>query len=78
MSVATALNYAFSGLINWVLALVFIIGGLAGSFAGAPAARKLSGTRGLLTTVFSALIFVVAAYMLWKSAGAFFGTAARP
>jgi len=71
----TALNYAFSGLIDWPLAGVFILGGLAGSFGGALAARKLSGTTGLLTTVFSILIFVVAAYMLWKSAGAFFGTA---
>ena len=72
----TALNYAFSGLIDWPLAGVFILGGLAGSFGGALVAKKLSGTTGLLTTVFSILIFVVAAYMLWKSAGAFFGTAA--
>lgn len=69
----TALNYAFSGLIDWPLAVVFILGGLVGSFAGALAAKKLSGTRGLLTTVFAVLIFVVAAYMLWKSAGAFLG-----
>lgn len=72
----TALNYAFSGLIDWPLAAVFILGGLVGSFGGALAAKKLSGTNGLLTTIFSALIFVVAAYMLWKSAGAFFGTTA--
>ncbi|CAL1690563.1 putative membrane transporter protein [Brevundimonas subvibrioides] len=72
----TALNYAFSGLIDWPLAGVFILGGLAGSFGGALVAKKLSGTTGLLTTVFSILIFVVAAYMLWKSAGAVFGTAA--
>lgn len=70
----TALNYAFSGLIDWSLAAVFILGGLVGSFGGALAAKKLSGTTGLLTTVFSILIFIVAAYMLWKSAGAFFGT----
>jgi uncharacterized membrane protein YfcA len=68
----TALNYAFSGLIDWPLALVFILGGLVGSFGGALAAKKLSGTTGLLTTIFSVLIFVVATYMLWKSAGAFF------
>lgn len=70
----TALNYAFSGLIDWPLALVFILGGLVGSFGGALAAKKLSGTTGLLTTIFSVLIFVVATYMLWKSAGAFFTT----
>ncbi len=68
----TALNYASSGLIDWSLALVFILGGLIGSFGGALAARKFSGTTGLLTTIFSILIFVVAAYMLWNSVGAFF------
>ncbi|WP_443018086.1 sulfite exporter TauE/SafE family protein [Sphingomonas sp. 37zxx] len=65
----TALNYAFSGLVDWVLAGVFIGGGIIGGLGGAIAARKLSG-GGHLTTVFAVLIFVVAAYMLWKSAAA--------
>ncbi len=69
----TALNYAFSGLIDWPLAAIFIAGGLVGSFGGALAAKKMAGTTGLLTTVFSILIFGVAAYMLWKSADAFWG-----
>lgn len=73
---ATALNYAFSGLIDWPLALIFIVGGLAGSFVGAMAAKKLSGTADRLTTVFSVLILLVAAYMFWKSVGAFLGTGA--
>jgi uncharacterized membrane protein YfcA len=67
----TALNYSLSGLVDWPLAFVFIGGGVIGSFIGTKAAKKLSATTGLLTTVFAALIFVVAAYMLWKSAGAF-------
>lgn len=66
----TAANYALSGLVDWPLALIFIGGGFAGSFAGTRAAKHLSG-KGHLTTVFAALIFVVAAYMLWKSAGSF-------
>jgi len=65
----TAVNYAFSGLVNWPLALVFIAGGVVGGFGGTAIARRLSG-KGALTTVFAGLIFVVAAYMLWKSAGA--------
>ena len=64
----TAANYALSGLIDWLLAGVFIAGGLLGSLAGTRAARHLSD-KGQLTNVFAALIFVVAAYMLWKSAG---------
>jgi hypothetical protein len=47
-----------------------------GVFGRALAATKLSGTTGLLTTVFSVLIFVVAAYMIWKRAGVFFGASA--
>lgn len=65
----TALNYALSGLVDWTLAGVFIGGGIVGGLGGTLAAKRLSGS-GHLTTVFAALIFVVAAYMLWKSAGA--------
>ena len=64
----TALNYAFSGLVDWLLAGLFIGGGIIGSLAGAKVAKRLSG-EGHLTSVFAALIFVVAAYMLWQSAG---------
>ncbi|MGL3822200.1 sulfite exporter TauE/SafE family protein [Sphingopyxis sp. R3-92] len=62
----TALNYAASGLVDWPLAAIFIAGGVAGGVLGARAARRLSG-KGSLSTVFAGLIFVVAAYMLWKT-----------
>lgn len=62
----TAVNYAFSGLVDWLLAAVFIAGGVAGSFVGIRLAQRLSG-GGQLKTVFALLVFVVAAYMLWKS-----------
>jgi uncharacterized membrane protein YfcA len=63
----TAINYAWSGLVDWYLAAAFITGGIAGGMAGARLARKLSGTTALLTTVFAVLIFLVAGYMIWKS-----------
>ena len=66
----TAANYAFSGLVDWGLAAVFIAGGIVGGVLGARLAKRLSGTQGRLTTVFAGLIFVVAVYMLWKSAAA--------
>lgn len=62
----TAANYAFSGLVDWVLAGVFILGGVAGGLLGTRAAKRLSSS-GHLATIFAGLIFVVAAYMLWKS-----------
>jgi uncharacterized membrane protein YfcA len=63
----TAANYAFSGLVDWALAMVFIVGGVLGGMLGARLGKRLAGTEGHLTTVFAALIFAVAAYMLWKS-----------
>jgi hypothetical protein len=66
---ATAANYALSGLVDWPLAGIFIAGGIVGGMFGTVAAKRLSG-RGTLTTVFAILIFVVAGYMLWKSAAA--------
>jgi uncharacterized membrane protein YfcA len=65
----TAANYAFSGLVDWPLAGIFIAGGVVGGVLGTMLAKRLSGS-GALTTVFAGLIFVVAAYMLWKSAAA--------
>ena len=69
----TAANYAFSGLIDWPLAILFIIGGAVGSLAGTRLARRLGAETGRLTLVFAMLIFAVAAYMLCRSAGAFMG-----
>jgi uncharacterized protein len=64
----TALNYAHSGLIDWALAAVFIVGGLIGGALGARAAVKLSARRGRLNLVFAGLIVIVALYMLYRSA----------
>ena len=63
----TAINYAVSGLVDWPLALSFIAGGLAGGIIGAQIAKRLSASRGRLTVLFAGLVFVVAAYMLWKT-----------
>lgn len=61
----TAFNYALSGLIDWALAGIFIGGGFVGSIGGARVARAIHG-KGHLNTIFAGLVFVVAAYMLWR------------
>ena len=66
----TAFNYALDGWVDWPLAAVFIGGGVLGGLVGARLAKALSGQKGLLNTVFAGLIFVVAFYMLYRSAGA--------
>jgi Predicted permeases len=65
----TALNYALDGWVHWPLAAAFIAGGVLGSVMGTRLARVLSGRKGQLNTVFASLIFVVALYMLYRSAG---------
>ena len=69
----TAVNYAWSGLVDWPLAVVFVGGGVGGGVLGAFAARRLSQRRGLLGSLFATLIFVVAIYMAWRSATAITG-----
>jgi uncharacterized membrane protein YfcA len=66
----TAINYAFSGLVDWPLAIVFIAGGVAGGVFGARLATNLGTKPGRLTVLFAVLIFLVALYMIWRSAGA--------
>jgi uncharacterized protein len=70
-SLTTALNYARSGWVIWPLAAIFAIGGAAGGVAGAALARRLSLQRGALNMVFGVLLFIVAFYMLYRSAHVF-------
>lgn len=66
----TAANYAISGLVDWPLALAFVIGGAAGSSLGCKAAHRISGHRSTLTIMFSALIFAVAIGLAWSGIAA--------
>jgi uncharacterized membrane protein YfcA len=62
-----AASYAFSGLVDWPLAAVFIGGGIAGGWIGGRLAARLAGRRGALNVLFAGLIFAVASYMLVRS-----------
>lgn len=64
---ATALNYALSGLIDWSVAGEFIAGGIVGGVLGMTLANRLSRTKNTLNRIFAMLIFVVAAYVLDRS-----------
>ncbi|PTM94151.1 sulfite exporter TauE/SafE family protein [Mycoplana dimorpha] len=68
---ATALNYASSGLVDWVLAAEFIGGGVVGGVFGMLLATRLGAYKNVLNRLFAALIFTVAAYILYRSWGAF-------
>ena len=63
----TAASYAWSGLISWELAGLFVAGGIAGGLIGTRSARLLSERRGALNIVFAAVIIAVALYMLARN-----------
>ena len=65
----TAASYAAAGLVDWRMAGLFVLGGLAGSQLGARAARGLARRRGALTKLFAGLILLVAVYVLARSLG---------
>jgi hypothetical protein len=64
---ATAVNYSFSGLVNWPVAGEFIAGGVVGGLLGLMLANRLSAQKNTLDRIFAGLIFVVAAYVLYRS-----------
>lgn len=68
---ATALNYAASGMIDWTVAAQFIGGGVLGGVMGMMLATRLSGQKHMLDRIFAGLIFIVATYVLYRSAGVF-------
>jgi hypothetical protein len=48
----TAINYALSGLIDWTIALLFIVGGVGGGIVGMHSAIRLASNRRMLTYIF--------------------------
>jgi uncharacterized membrane protein YfcA len=63
----TAASYAWSGLVSWGLAALFIAGGFGGGLVGTRAARTLAERRGALNIVFAIIIIAVAIYMLVRN-----------
>ncbi|MGV1863051.1 MULTISPECIES: sulfite exporter TauE/SafE family protein [Rhizobium] len=64
---ATAINYAASGLVDWRLASEFVGGGIIGGVFGMLLSTRLSVYKSLLNRMFALLIFVVAGYVLYRS-----------
>jgi uncharacterized membrane protein YfcA len=61
----TAITYALSGLVNWVIALEYIAGGVFGGLLGARLAGRLSAQKKTLNYIFAGVVIVVAMYMLY-------------
>jgi hypothetical protein len=67
IGLTTAASYAWSGLVSWELAGLFVAGGLVGGLIGTRLARLLSARRGALNIVFAVVIILVAIYMLTRN-----------
>lgn len=60
----TAASYALSGFVDWMLAGLFIAGGVVGGFIGVRIAGRFAGNRRTLTVIFSTVVVLVGAYVM--------------
>lgn len=65
--ITTAASYAWSGLVDWPLAGLFVVGGALGGLLGIQLAKHLAGHKHALTRIFSAIVIVVGFYVVTKS-----------
>jgi uncharacterized membrane protein YfcA len=63
----TAASYAWSGLVDWPLAGLFVIGGALGGLFGTRLARHLAGHKNALTRIFSGIVIAVGLYVVIRS-----------
>ena len=63
----TTVSYALSGYVDWTLAAVFILGGLAGGSAGAALAHRLASIKNALNLAFAGVITAIAIYTAIRS-----------
>jgi uncharacterized protein len=63
----TAASYAWSGLVDWQLAGLFIAGGALGGIAGIKLAHRLAGHKHALTLIFAGVVIVVGLYVIVRS-----------
>jgi uncharacterized membrane protein YfcA len=63
----SATTYAIAGLVDWRVAVVFVMGGITGGLAGVKLSVRLSEKHGVLSKIFAAAVVLVATFVLWKS-----------
>jgi uncharacterized protein len=62
---STAIRYCINNQIEWIIALLFIIGGISGGILGTKFVEK--APRKMLSNVFAILLIIVAIYIILKS-----------
>jgi uncharacterized protein len=61
----TGITYALAGLVNWLIVVEYLAGGIPGGIIGARLALRLGTHKKMLARVFASIVLVVAAYMLY-------------
>jgi len=65
----TAANYAVSGLVDWRIAGLFILGGVLGGILGSFAGQRLSSHKGLLNLIFAGFVILTGLYITLNTFG---------
>ncbi|MHA6719589.1 sulfite exporter TauE/SafE family protein [Sphingomonas sp. RS6] len=63
----TAASYALSGLIDWPVTLLLVLGGVGGTVAGIAIGRVIGARKGLLERGFAAVVIAVGGYVVASS-----------
>lgn len=69
LGATTAASYAWSGLVDWSLVGLMLIGGLVGSAAGIILGRSLAGRRRVLELGFAGVVIGIGIYVIVRSLG---------
>ncbi|WP_010542886.1 sulfite exporter TauE/SafE family protein [Sphingomonas elodea] len=64
LGVTTATSYALSGLVDWSVAAMLIIGGVGGTLAGISLGNMLGARKGVLERGFAAVVVTVGSYII--------------
>ncbi len=62
----TAFNYAISGLVDWQLAFLFVVGGVAGGILGTWISKHLSKRGNALHHIFAIVVVVIGLWIIWQ------------
>jgi uncharacterized membrane protein YfcA len=54
-------------MVDWRVAALFVLGGIAGGLVGVRLSVRLSERRGVLSKAFAIMVVCVAAFVIWKS-----------
>ena len=62
----TSANYALAGLVDWGIAIYFLVGGVIGGLVGTLASQKLGQNKNVLTIVFASFVILLGLYIASK------------